>query len=526
MPKRRSLDETRALLLDAGAVMLSEKGITVSLGAISMIDVCREAGLSTAGSAYKIWETQDAFRSDLLDHLLTKTQTDSETIDQLIAITRAQRHDLPPLDEFLRSVTGDPEGWAAGGPGYGVFAALLLASRHDTVLAHRIHDSDLAMYDSLSRLYATIGEIYGLEWREPFDAMLLAITLSALAEGVASRSSIIRDVIDTDLQRPTGPTDELRSWTIYGVCVEAIVLAFTQRRTETLDPQPQPATTPQARIASTEADPAPDRPVGSPNASSEPTTDVASQDDALRRPRRRTLEETKTLILDTGAAMFVESDLDVRIGDLDLLDVCKRAGLASTGSAYKIWTTREAFRVELVRHVFEVNLRPPDDPYEVSEELGAVGNADRTKCMSLTETIRIIGGLAFRRTRPDIDANILGIGLAARHDPCLAESLRATEFASLNESAELYEAAIASFNREWRPPYSARILSLALSALAQGFSIRMMATPELVPDVVQRPTGAKGELQSWELFACAAEAIVTAFTRPSPHQTDEPSGSD
>src|SRR5690606_15574146 len=83
------------------------------------------------------------------------------------------------------------------------------------------------------------------------------------------------------------------------------------------------------------------------------------------RGRRRSLEETRLLLLETGGKMLLDSGLNVTLGDLDPLAVCNRAGLTSPGSVYKLWDTREAFRTDLIRHYFARRLNTAENPFQV-----------------------------------------------------------------------------------------------------------------------------------------------------------------
>lgn len=491
MSSRRNPDQTRSALLEAGAQTLIETGISVRLDSLNLIDVCRTAGLSTAGSAYKIWPTQDAFRTDLLDHLLTIAGTDVATIDTLRAFLVSDPDELPSLPELIRTIATDADSWAGGGPGYAVFSILLLASRDDPDLAGRISDADTEVLASFAELYQAVADVYERDWVPPFDATLLATTLSALSEGIAIRSRTLPGVFATPVWRPDPDGDGAdRPWSLFACCVEAIIEAYTRPRTC------PPTSVPGTPTPPGEADPT----TGNPPRAADPPTPR----------RRRTLAETRVLLLDTGAHMLLDSGLDVTVGPLDPLEVSRRAGMRSSGSLYKIFGTQDAFRAETLRYLASTRLVGDRTPADVIELL----HADGDEPPPFSEVVRLAAAANFALNNGTENLVILASGIAAQHDEALAAQFREFELGSLDEFTELYVVVAEHYGRDWTPPFDARLLALALSALVQGFAVRVMATPELVPHDLARPTESEGTDRPWHLFACAVEAIIEAFTHP------------
>lgn len=227
---RRTIEETRLLLLETGAGML-ESGSHVTVGAVELIDVCRAAGLTSTGSAYKIWATQDAFRVDLLRHVLIESTPDRGAIDRLRAIVSADASELPPLDEFIRDAAGvAAEGWASGANSYAVYLALWLASDEDAFLSRWVHDSDIEILDAFSDLYDTVLDAYDLEWKPPYDAKLFTTMVSALSEGMTVREQATPAPFAREMLRPTGETRQLRPWSLLASGIYALTLASTGPR--------------------------------------------------------------------------------------------------------------------------------------------------------------------------------------------------------------------------------------------------------------------------------------------------------
>lgn len=230
MRRRRNLDETRELLLDTGVRLLLDSGVNVTLGAINLIDVCRAAGLTTAGSGYKIWETQEMFRIELLRHLLFVAVPGAESIEMLTEAVEAPETDLPELTELIRTVAGASADDVIGGSASPVYLALWLAAVHDPELAGNLWTADQALIDAYAELYEAILARFDLEWRPPFDARLLAVSLSSLAEGMDIHSRANPELISVPLARPTGPDGAPQDWHLFACGAEALIRAFTRPR--------------------------------------------------------------------------------------------------------------------------------------------------------------------------------------------------------------------------------------------------------------------------------------------------------
>jgi hypothetical protein len=227
MTPRRSLSETRRLLLDTGAKMLVETGVQVTVGHINMIDVCREAGLKTAGSGYKIWPSQDDFRIDLLRHLLDSTIVGTDTVEMITA-TVAGGDDLPPLGELIRTAGAANAESNIGNDSYVVYVALWLAAEFDEELRQGLRGSDSEWLDAFAHLYDAVLDRYGREWVPPFNAKLLAVSLSALVEGLAIRARYYPQLVPRELMRPTGPAGEDEPWHLFACGAQALIESFSR----------------------------------------------------------------------------------------------------------------------------------------------------------------------------------------------------------------------------------------------------------------------------------------------------------
>ncbi|HET8930002.1 MAG TPA: hypothetical protein VFN21_05030 [Acidimicrobiales bacterium] len=230
MSRRRSLDETHDLLLDTGVRLLLDSGVNVTLGAISLMDVCRAAGLTTAGSAYKIWETQEDYRVALMRHLLREAVPGTEAIELLTAVLEAPDTDLPDLTELIRSVAAANATDSIANEASPVYLALWLAAQHDPVLADELYTADVELIDAYGAMYDALVTRYDHDWVPPFNGRLLAVSLSALVEGLDLRSRATPALVNEPLVRPTGPDGADEEWHLFACGVEALIHTFTRPR--------------------------------------------------------------------------------------------------------------------------------------------------------------------------------------------------------------------------------------------------------------------------------------------------------
>lgn len=226
MAKRRSLDETRALLLSAGAALLAERGVSVTLDRISLIDVCRRAGLKTAGSAYKIWPNQDAYRSELLHELVVASSATFTTKNQVDGLFSGDRQ--PSFDELIRVVAADNA--ELNKTIYPTYLVVWLAQRTDAELAATFADAEDAWLEALVALFTAVVDAYDLEFVEPFDATILGVTLSALVEGLTIRRRATPEFVPESLPLPTGAGGADQEWAPFAIGVKAIFDAYTRPR--------------------------------------------------------------------------------------------------------------------------------------------------------------------------------------------------------------------------------------------------------------------------------------------------------
>ena len=108
----------------------------------------------------------------------------AKAAELLTAALEAPDTDLPDLTELIRSVSAVSAEGIIGDKSSPVYLALWLAALHDPVLAEELYTADDELLDAYATMYEALVKRYDHEWVAPFDGRLLAVTLSALVEGL------------------------------------------------------------------------------------------------------------------------------------------------------------------------------------------------------------------------------------------------------------------------------------------------------------------------------------------------------
>ena len=226
---------------------------------------------------------------------------------------------------------------------------------------------------------------------------------------------------------------------------------------------------------------------------------------------RRTLDQTRQLLLDVGLRLLHERRVYVSVTHVRLTDVVKEAGL-TTGAAYRCWENQDAYHRDLA--VAAAQWR---DRASVAETVEAVRGLVEARA-PFAEVLRV-GAEANMYEYPDHTATLTTIALrtCAPADPAIAEAGRRHLRQAVAAFAELYELVMPLYGRRMRKPYTTHDLATVLAALSEGFTLQGI-TGEPYPRVERHDVG-PGVGTDWSLFGCAVEAVVDRFTEVTP---DEP----
>ena len=221
---------------------------------------------------------------------------------------------------------------------------------------------------------------------------------------------------------------------------------------------------------------------------------------------RRSLAETRELLLETGLRALHERGLFVAVTHIRLSDVARRADL-TTGAAYRVWENQEEFHRDLA--VAAVRHRNQESVDRTTERIAAAVASGAP----LAEVLRVGAEAHLYMHRPDdpflitlslrtLSGSVDEVGVASRERH--AESMVAFE--------GLYSLMLDRYRRRMRPPLGIDALSHALAALTEGFAIQAMSGLEH-PVYCQDDTG-DGVGAEWTLLGIAIEGIVERLTEP------------
>ena len=225
-----------------------------------------------------------------------------------------------------------------------------------------------------------------------------------------------------------------------------------------------------------------------------------------RRRKNASRESTRQELLETARLLLAERGFDTALS-LRLTEVTKAAGL-TTGAAYQLWAGGQAdFHRELAEYLIERDAGK-----------GASSVADRA-----AETLlegRPLADVIESSASAYLDEQLNELGFAvlshywpaARTHPELAGLVKDGYGRFHDSFTEIYAALIDHFGLELQPGVTIDDLTVAMSAVADGFVLRAGVDPDRMTTVTLADDD--GTPREWSLFAASLAAIVRAMTRP------------
>jgi AcrR family transcriptional regulator len=219
--RRRSAEESRRRLLDAGRQLAHEQPAGLPLANVRLTEVADRAGV-TIGAFYHYWDTQDAYRLDLLRHLLDSdrfdTSADAATlvgplVDAGVALTEVIRQAADHNFETLRDL-----------PDQRVSMALWAQDEAESIRLLR------SMYGAIDRswtaLYASVLAAYGREPRPPFDIGTIAVALTALFDGLLVRHGLDPHRVEAPIGTPAD--GDTAAWSLVAAVIVGLLPTLTR----------------------------------------------------------------------------------------------------------------------------------------------------------------------------------------------------------------------------------------------------------------------------------------------------------
>jgi AcrR family transcriptional regulator len=211
--RRRRLPaaEGRQALLEAGRDYVYEHPLGEPLDHVRVTDVAERIGVSI-GAVYHYWDTQDAYRDDLLDLLLSADEYPAVGLTAEV-VADAVATD-PPLEELVRAAATISFDGLAELPGPERLALALVAYGDDEIDT-RLGAQSRELSRRWAELFRTYFPRYGLEPRPPFTYDTIAVVLMGLVQGMN-----VRRVVD-----PESVGEVAEGWDLVGSAALAFLLS-------------------------------------------------------------------------------------------------------------------------------------------------------------------------------------------------------------------------------------------------------------------------------------------------------------
>lgn len=219
---------TREALLAAATEMLLETPAD-PIGSLRPLEVARRARPPRSnGAFYNIWPTRQSFAQDLLRHILSadRVRTRRPTRDAGLDGVRQRSFSLTRTVHALADLNF---GGLRDDPGLRLKQALW--SRHTVdpqvcELIARLYADGTA---TLAPTYLAVIERGGRRMRPPYTVEELAVTLTALAEGLHLRRSVQPEAVPDDLGPGAVPADaDGDAWSLFAATAHLIVHGMTE----------------------------------------------------------------------------------------------------------------------------------------------------------------------------------------------------------------------------------------------------------------------------------------------------------
>ncbi len=207
--------------------------------------------------------------------------------------------------------------------------------------------------------------------------------------------------------------------------------------------------------------------------------------------------------------MMSEAGYSLQGANISLIDACRRAGLGTAGSGYKIWATQDEFREDLMRHALAMKSTRTEAAERLLEAIARLGDDP-----DLTSIIRVAANENARAVvGTEWFTRLIALWLAASTDTAMRNEQIETQRNLLASLQDTFGELLSAYGREMRPPFTIEMLTLAISAEMNGLGYFCAYDDDPATTQVQRSTGPDGALERWHLLGCAVEALVKSFTR-------------
>jgi AcrR family transcriptional regulator len=236
---------------------------------------------------------------------------------------------------------------------------------------------------------------------------------------------------------------------------------------------------------------------------------------------RRTAEDTRRLILETGIHMLLERGVTAGVQHIRLQEVLRSVGL-TTGAAYRIWADQSDFHRDLAVEMVGLRFAPPvtSAAIAIQEVLDDPdGTLDDVARVAALDFVTYASKFHLEPESRDSHAFITALALrtAAGAWPELRVASAERHRGSIEAFAEFYAALLARYRRRMRSPLTIVDFTEAMAALGEGFAVRAAeGLDHPVYDIPASDDLGGGELPAgeWTLFGIGIRGLVEGFTVP------------
>jgi hypothetical protein len=226
---RRSKQQTRQVLIDAGMAHLDREGLQVGTQHVRLPGIAVETAISAGAAYYAFPDGQEEYQQALWSELARRsTQAASASASAIGPIEDALAE--APIDEFIRVVCTDH---ASFGSDESWRVRLAIASAGDNVRADEARSivaDDLARRDA--RLVPAVEALldrFDRAIRPPHTVADLVVAIGTLQDGARFRTHYQGAVADRVVLR-RNDVDDLQRWSLFACTVQSIVSTMTLPR--------------------------------------------------------------------------------------------------------------------------------------------------------------------------------------------------------------------------------------------------------------------------------------------------------
>lgn len=237
---RRSRDELRRLVLEAGGLILREEGLEALTfkNAFDRLEQDTGIRLTNASVIRRVWENQAEFRADVLVAIaLDENENEvNRTVDAVGPVMADVDLSAPQfrenaMRELCRlggaanlQVMRQSGNWPLWISVWGLTSSDEASEYRERIEAALVSGYD-AFNERIEEVYVSVTSFLGYRLREELTLRQFTIAADTLGQGCGLRDRVENSNMD-GIIRSTGPGGEKQEWTLFAVAFEGLVNQF------------------------------------------------------------------------------------------------------------------------------------------------------------------------------------------------------------------------------------------------------------------------------------------------------------